>query len=179
MLIAEAKKRIANFCAAALNDKSIKIGYSNQFAPEFVKPCVMIDVDNCKDVSTCHTEINNNAVTTQILWKTIDVEFKAFKATEVGSINGADDILCTIFNALKTEQAESSLGQDLAYAYTLQDISNIPDVVDSKVESRAVMTLRFNMAQLIQSQSSGIIRSIQGVSVIDDLKNNLNIKGDK
>lgn len=175
MLIEEAKKRIAKFSAAALNDASIKIGYSNEYTPDFKKPCVMIDVDNCKDVSTFHVGIDRTGLKTRNIWKTIDVRLIAYVETKQGSISGADDILCTIYNALKTELTDTHLGIDLAYAYTLQDISNIPAVVASKIESRAVMSLRFNMLQTVQYQVTGVIKKVQGTNTINNIDYNLNI----
>lgn len=175
MLIEDAKKRIAKFCVAALNDATISIGYSNQYEPIATRPCVMIEVDNCKDVSTFNETLVYSGIKTRHIWKTIDVQFMAYKTTALGNIGGADDILCTIYNALKTELTNDFFGGALAYAYTLQDISNIPAVVASKVESRAVMSLRFNMHQSTEYQTTGVIEHVEGLSTIDDIDYEINI----
>jgi len=156
MLISEAYFLLQKFCVQALNDPLIKVTEGDQFSPRPKKPCVVIKIDNCKEVSAFSQFVDSEGLKTYDILKTIDVTFTAYSDKDLA----ADDILCTIYNMFFTELTFDIFGRDLALLKKITDIKCESVEVASKIEDRAMMELRFNIVQTAK-HNTGLIEHVE------------------
>ncbi len=163
VLISEAYLLLQEFCVKALNDSSVKVVLAHQFSSRPPKPCVVIEIDNCKDVSVFSHFVDESGLKTFSQLKTIDVTFTAYADKVVFST----DLLCKIYNMFPTELTFEVFGRNLALLKKLIDVTSMPVDVSDKIEDRAMMELRFNITQIAQ-YNTGLIEHVEMHDKIND-----------
>lgn len=156
MLIREAYLLLQRFCTQAINNVQVTISEANQFAARPKKPCVLIEIANCKDVGAFNQFVDEDGLKTYTILKTIDVTFTAYSDKDLS----AEDMLCTIYNMFFTELTFNVFGRNLALLKKLTDIKCVSIEVASKIEDRAFMELRFNITQTARF-NTGLIEHVE------------------
>ena len=167
MLISEAYSLLQKFCVQALNDPKVTVLDACQFSSRPKKPCVVIDINNCKDVGVFSQSVDAQGVKTFNHLKTIDVTFTAYS----DKTTAADDLLCTIYNMLSTELTFAVFGRSIALLKNLIDVTSSPSEVSGVLEDRSLMELRFNITQ----SATYTVGLIEHVEIHDQINNTVYI----
>ncbi len=163
MLMLDVYKTIKRFCLLALNDNEFHIISEHQFSPRTKKPFISINMVDCKNVTIYCKKISNDGLKTYELLKTVNVVFNCYTDSHIT----AEEYLLTIYNMLETELTFDVFGNELAYLNTVRDVTNVSKMVSDKIENRALMELKFNVAQSA-GYNVGIIEEVQ---MTNDIRN--------